>query len=133
MELKINIGQSDGTTTQFTLEESKPLQGKRIGDTFKGEVIDKPGYVFTITGGSNSSGVPMRRDVDGSAQRKILISGGVGYRPKRHGLRVRKSVAGNTIGPRTVQVNARVEKAGDSPLTEAAASDEQEASSEDEE
>ena len=132
MELKINIGQADGTTHQFTLENSKPLQGKQIGDTFKGEVIDKPGYVFTITGGSNASGVPMRKDVQGDRQRKILISGGVGYKPSRKGIRVRKSVAGNTIGPKTAQVNAKVEKAGSKPLTEAPeeASDDQEAAAE---
>lgn len=118
MELKINIGQADGTTTQLTLADAKPLQGKKIGDTFKGEILDKPGYEFTITGGSNNSGVPMRKDVEGVAQRKILISGGVGFKPSRKGMRVRKSVAGNTIGPRTAQVNARVSKAGKNPLTE---------------
>lgn len=124
MELKINIGQADGTTTQLTLANAKPLQGKKIGDTFKGEILDKPGYEFTITGGSNNSGVPMRKDVDGVAQRKILISGGVGFKPSRKGMRVRKSVAGNTIGPRTAQVNARVSKAGKNPLTEAPAEEE---------
>lgn len=124
MELKINIGQADGTTTQLTLEDAKALHGLKIGDTFKGELLDKPGYVFKITGGSNNSGVPMRRDVEGVAQRKILISGGVGYKPQRAGMRVRKSVAGNTVGARTAQLNVKVDKAGKQPLTEEPAQEE---------
>lgn len=120
MEIKLNIGQEDGTSTQLTLSEGQPLYGKKIGDTVAGEVIDKPGYEFQITGGSNNSGVPMRWDVSGSAQRKILLSGGVGYKKKRRGTRVRKSVAGNTIGARTAQVNMKVTKTGKAPLTEVA-------------
>lgn len=118
MELKINIGQADGTTTQLTVENAAGLRGLKIGDTFKGEIIDKTGYEFEITGGSNKSGLPMRKDVQGTQQRKILLAGGVGYKPKRHGMRTRKSVAGNTVAESTSQLNVKVTKAGKQPLTE---------------
>ncbi len=125
MELQINIGQADGSTTQITLEEATPLYGKKIGETIKGELLDKPGYEFRITGGSNNSGVPMRKDVDGDQQRKILVSGGVGFKPKRKGIRARKSVAGNTVGERTAQLNIQVTKKGKEPLTAPAQEDEE--------
>jgi|AntRauTorckE6833_2_1112554.scaffolds.fasta_scaffold100093_1 small subunit ribosomal protein S6e len=130
MELKINIGQADGTTTQITVDDAKGLQGLKIGQTFKGELIDKTGYEFEITGGSNKSGLPMRRDVDGTAQRRVLLTGGVGYKPKRRGLRVRKSVAGNTVGLRTSQLNVKVTKAGKESLTEQPEAEEEPASEE---
>ena len=130
MELKVNIGQADGTTTQLTIPDAKNLHGLKLGDTLKGELIDKPGYEFLITGGSNNSGVPMRRDVEGPGQRKILISGGVGFKPTRKGIRVRKSVAGNMVGARTAQLNVKVTKAGKQPLTEAPAEEAPEATTE---
>lgn len=119
MELKINVSEKDGKTTPITIPSSKPLHGIKIGDSFKGELIDKTGYVFVVTGGSDASGFPMRADVQGSAKKKILLTGGVGYRPKRKGLRVRKTVAGNMVGERTSQLNVRIDKAGKQPLVEA--------------
>ncbi len=119
MEIKINIGQEDGKTVQLSLQESKALYGKKIGETIKGELLDKSGYEFIITGGSNASGVPMRADVDGIGQRKILLAGGVGYRPKRAGIRARKTVCGNTVGPKTAQLNMKVTKTGPKPLVAA--------------
>lgn len=127
MEIKLNIGLPDGTTTQIPITESKTLHGLKIGDTFKGELVDKTGYEFQITGGSNASGTPMRKDVIGSTQRKVLLSGGVGYKKTRKGMRVRKSVAGNTVGEKTAQLNVKAVKVGKQPLTEQA---EQETASE---
>ena len=59
----------------------------------------------------------MRKDVLGSARKRILISSGVGMRSKRKGLRLRKNVAGNTIADNTAQLNLKVLKAGKEPLT----------------
>ncbi|MFT4249825.1 MAG: S6e family ribosomal protein [Candidatus Woesearchaeota archaeon] len=120
MELKINIASPNGTTKQLTVADAKALHGLKIGETFKGEMIDKTGYEFTITGGSNNSGLPMRWDVEGPGQKKILITGGVGHKPKRQGQRVRKTVAGNTVGAKTSQLNVKVTKEGKTPLFEEA-------------
>lgn len=119
MELKLTIADpKNGTSTQLSIPEGKPLHGLRIGDTFKGELIDKTGYEFRITGGSDNAGFPMRKDAEGTGRRKILIAGGVGYRKKRAGIRARRTVAGSNVGPQISSLNIVIEKQGKAPLIE---------------
>ena len=80
--------------------------------------MDLPGYEFEITGGADSSGFPMRKDVEGSVRKKILIEQGVGIRNKEKGLRKRKTVRGNTINNNTAQISMKVVKAGKKPIKE---------------
>lgn len=117
-EIKLNMGHKGKTYKAVIAEDNiKFLAGKKIGDTFKGEGIDMPGYEFQITGGSDSAGFPMRKDVEGTSKKKILISSGVGLRKiPRKGYRVRKSVAGNTVYERTAQLNVKVIKEGKNKL-----------------
>ena len=117
-EHKINIGDSKSKKTyNKTTEDISGFYEKQIGDTVNGEVIDLPGYELLITGGSDSSGFPMRKDVDGSARKRILITGGVGMKnQKRKGLRLRKMVAGNTVYEKTAQLNLKVTKWGKDPI-----------------
>lgn len=130
MEIKVNIGDPKvGKTVQKTISEddSKIFFGKKIGDTIKGELLQAPGYEFKLTGGSDYCGFPMRRDVEGTLRRRILITGGVGLRPTRDGRRTRKNVAGNTIYARTAQLNLCVTKHGNAPLEAPVATDNAEA------
>ena len=123
MAIKLNISQKDGKSIQkeLTDEETLVLQGKKIGDVVEGDALGYPGYKFRITGGSDKSGFPMRKDNLGSARKRILTVGGViGVRKARKGMKQRKLVSGNTIGENIVQVNAAVEKAGKAPLFEKA-------------
>ncbi len=119
-KLKIVIGDTSGKTKQIELDEqnSKSLLGKKLKESFKGELIDMPGYEFLITGGSDSSGFPMRQDVESDRKKRVLIVSGVGINKNRRGERRRKMVAGNTIGEQTAQVNIKVVKAGKTPLFE---------------
>lgn len=115
MELKLNISEKSGKTIQKALSEdnSKNLFGKRIGEKFKGEIVDLTGYEFEITGGSDNAGFPMRKDVDGQSRNKILINEGIGFHNKRkEGMRVRKTVSGNTISRNTAQLNVKILKEG---------------------
>ena len=90
---------------------------KKIGDTISGDGIDFAGYEFKITGGSDSAGIPMRKDVNGIARKRILAVGGVGIRKiSRPGARVRKLVAGNTVHEKTAQINVSVLKWGKEPF-----------------
>ena len=119
MEIKINIGDpKTGKTHKKVLAEdaAKILFGKKIGETFKGEAIDLSGYEFEIKGGSDSTGFPMRYDVQGTLRKRILIAGGVGFNPKRKGIRRRKLVAGNEVYEKTAQINLKVVKYGKEPL-----------------
>lgn len=119
-EFKVNIGSKDGKThkVEFKDDDAKIFIGKKIGDTIK--LSDFSGYEFEIVGGSDYCGFPMRKDVMGPARKRILIAGGIGLRSKRKGMRIRKTVAGNTIYEQTAQINLKVLKAGKKPLGEEA-------------
>jgi small subunit ribosomal protein S6e len=119
MEIKVNIGDpKTGKTYKKTVAEddSKLFFGKKLGDTIKGELLQAPGYEFTLVGGSDYCGFPMRRDVEGTLRKRILIVKGTGLRKNRAGRRVRKAVAGNTVFARTAQMNLKVTKHGSAPL-----------------
>jgi small subunit ribosomal protein S6e len=62
--------------------------------------------------------VPIRPDIPGSVRKKILLSGGVGYRPKEKGIRRKKMVRGRVISKDIVQINMKVVKHGKIPLAE---------------
>lgn len=112
-------------------EEANFLIGKKIGDKVSGDGFGLAGYEFQVTGGSDRSGFPMRKDLDLDGKKKILIVGGVGLKTKRKGMRIRKTVAGNTVGVDTVQINLKVLKFGkeklggeDAPAEDAAPTEE---------
>ncbi len=127
MALKLNIGDPKTKTTyQIELDDASApkLFGKKIGQTIKGELVDKPGYEFLITGGSDNAGFPMRNDNEGEQRKKILTTQGVGNRAHRAGTRLRRTVSGNTIGAKTAQVNVKIAKHGSKPIKEEAAKEE---------
>ncbi|PIN86996.1 30S ribosomal protein S6e [Candidatus Woesearchaeota archaeon CG10_big_fil_rev_8_21_14_0_10_44_13] len=132
VEFKIVISDpKSGKTVQKEVkdEQAKNLVGLKIGDTFKGEMLDLTGYEFTITGGSDYCGFPMRKDIEGSARKKILAVKGVGVSNKKKargkdmkymrtmkGMRQRVSVAGNTVFDKTAQINVKITKHGKADL-----------------
>jgi len=87
--------------------------GKKIGDKIEGSVIGLDNYELVITGGSDKQGFPMRKGVHGTARKKLLLSGGPGYRPRRKGVRRRKSIRGEVVSPEIAQLNLKVVKEGD--------------------
>lgn len=114
-ELKIVIGDpKTKRSAQKVIEESKArtLFNKKIGDKFDGAGIDLAGYEFEITGGSDTSGTPMRKDVDGKSKKQILLVKGLGHKKTRQGIRKRITIAGNTIGAQTSQINVKILKYG---------------------
>ena len=127
MAIKIVIGHQ-GRSKTVELADAKALQGKRIGETFKGELIDLTGYELQITGGADKAGFPMRSDVDGQQRTRILAIEGVGLKKQAKGVKQRKTVSGNTVGPQTAMVNAKVVKAGKQDLFEEPKTEEAEAS-----
>ena len=94
------------------------LYGKKIGDKFDGSLIGLPGYVLEITGGTDKDGFPMRPDLEGTARKRLLLSSGPGYIPRKKGVRKRKTVRGNTIAEDIAQINCKVIAYGDKPLEE---------------
>lgn len=90
--------------------------GKRIGDEVDADILGLGGYELEITGGSDKDGMPMRRDVSGSARKRILITSPPGYRPKERGKRRRKSVRGNEISTEISQINVKIKEYGAKPI-----------------
>lgn len=117
-EFKLTIADpKTGKCIQRTVTDqaAKSLVGLKIGDQIKGESIDLTGYEFTITGGSDYCGFPMRKGIQG-ARKKILIKKGVGFRGGKKGIKRRKTVCGDTIHDKIVQINLKVTKQGKASL-----------------
>ena len=108
-----------GKSYQRETKDNKNLLGLKIGDTVKGEVVDLTGYEFELTGGSDNTGFPMRKDVAGSARKHVLIVRGFGLKKARKGGRFRRTVAGNTVGHGTAQINLKITKQGTAKLESA--------------
>ena len=100
----------DGTSKVIELEETKaaPLIGIKIGETIDGAIVDMPAYKLLIRGGSDTDGVPMRPNVHGGGRRKVILSGGAGFNPKRKGERKRKTVRGDIITDEITQINTKI-------------------------
>ena len=120
MALKIVIGTKKGKTFQKELsqEEAESLYGRVLGEEIRGELLNFSGVTFTITGGSDANGFPMRSDFTGQNRKKILLTKGVGFKGKLRGkrfggLRVKKTIAGNTVYEKTHQLNLKVIKGED--------------------
>jgi small subunit ribosomal protein S6e len=91
---------------------SKTLIGLKIGNEFDASPLGLSGYKLRITGGSDKNGFPMKKDVEGPRRIKSLLSGGLGFKPRRKGQRRRKTVRGNTISDDIVQINTVVVEKG---------------------
>lgn len=112
MAFKINISDKGKT---FKLEsESEFLIGKKIGDSFDGKSLssDLEGYELGITGTSDISGIPGFVGIEGTRYHRKLLTFGPGMKDKRKGLRLKKTVRGEEISQKTVQINIQVIKEG---------------------
>ncbi|MHA1687359.1 MAG: 30S ribosomal protein S6e [Candidatus Heimdallarchaeaceae archaeon] len=120
LEFKLNIGNKTGKCHTKVVRDAQAnaFIGLKIGDKVDGSLIGLPGYELQITGGTDRDGFPHRASIQGPGRRKYLLSGGVGYRVKRKGRRVKKSVRGNTLSEATYQINMKVLKEGDKPISE---------------
>jgi small subunit ribosomal protein S6e len=113
-----NEGPGKGLSKLIQIEEKQfHFEGMKIGDIIKGGLIGFPNYEFKITGGSDASGFPMRKNVHGPVKKRILVSKrGIGYRPTRKGQKRRKMVRGNEISYDMTLLNLKVVKYGEAEL-----------------
>ena len=96
-----------GKSQRVEIEDTqlRTLVGIRIGQTVDGSLAGMQGYKLKFTGGTDKDGIPMRPDVHGSAKARVILSGGVGYKPKNGGEKKRKVVRGNTVSVETTFLN----------------------------
>ena len=119
MAFKLVISEGENShQLEVEATESKKLIGLKIGDNFDASLVGLKGYTLKITGGSDKNGFPMKKDVEGPRRIKSLLSGGVGFNPKRDGQRRRKTVRGNTISDDIVQINVIVDQKGEKNIDE---------------
>ena len=104
---------------EITGTKANSLIGKRIGQEIDGVFVDFPGYKLLITGGTDKVGFPMRKNLQGAKRKKLLLKGGIGFHPKRPGMRKKKMVRGNTISAEIVQINMKIVQYGPKPIEEA--------------
>ncbi len=119
MEFILCIGDpKTGKTYRLDLdrERGSVLIGKKIGDVILGEAIGLPGYRLKITGGRDKDGFPLHPGVHGTGRKRILLSGGPGFRPRRKGDRRAKLVRGNVILEDVKQINMKVVEWGEKPI-----------------
>ena len=118
MAFKLNISEK-GKAWKLEIE-SEFLVGKSVGDKFDGKEI-KPeleGYELEITGGSDSAGFPMFKEVSGIGLKKVLFKKGWGMHDSKDGIRRKKTVRGKTISSAVSLINMKVINAGKKPLNE---------------
>jgi len=123
MVFKINISHKGKTVKKEV--DNEALMGKKIGESINGSEVaaELSGYELKITGTSDKAGFPGKKDIEGPELKKVLLTKGFGMHkmPKRegkkkrstpNGLRLKKTVRGNTVGISTIQINTTVIKEG---------------------
>ena len=95
------------------------LTGRKLGEKIKGDELGLAGFELEITGGSDTAGFPMRKDISIPGRKSALLSSGAGLRKRAtDGVKLRKTVRGDTISSFTAQVNLKV-VSGKEPLAKA--------------
>ncbi|VVB78392.1 30S ribosomal protein S6e [uncultured archaeon] len=118
MAFKINVS-SKGKT--YKLEsENEVLIGKKIGETLEGSDLseDLKGYTLEITGTSDISGIPGKKGLEGATYHRKLLTLGFGMKDRRKGMRLKKTLRGEEISPKTIQINTIVKKEGSKKFSE---------------
>lgn len=115
MEAKIVVGTKSGKSYNLQVKDNLAAVfiGKKIGDTVNVTPLGLKGYEVRITGGSDKSGFPMRKDLHQTGRGKALLSTRTaGYIPEARGVRVKKTVVGDVINDVISQINTVVLKEG---------------------
>jgi len=120
MAFKINVSNKGRT---FKVEtDNEALIRMKIGDKLEGDLISPElnGYSLEITGTSDIAGFPgFKGNVGSQLRRVLLVKGDKGMRTTRPGgLRLKKSVRGEEISDKTVQINTIVVKEGSKKFDE---------------
>jgi small subunit ribosomal protein S6e len=104
---KVIVSDKQGKSISRELKdkEAQPLLGSRIGDLVDSSILGISNGKFQVTGGSDKSGTPMRKDVHGGVKKYILLSKGTGMRSNREGIRKRKLIRGNIVTEEIYQLN----------------------------
>jgi small subunit ribosomal protein S6e len=107
-------GRSKGM--ELSSDATVALVGRKIGDAIEGSAFGLSGYKLKISGGSDSSGFPLNRSIQGTGKVKILKL--VADSGKEKGQYKRESVRGGIIAADTAQVNLLILEYGEKGVEE---------------
>lgn len=107
-------GRSKGV--EISSDAAVALVGRKIGDELEGSAFGMTGYKLKIKGGSDTSGFPLNRSIQGTGKVKILKL--VAESGKEKGQYKRESVRGGIIAQDTAQVNLAILEYGEKPIAE---------------
>ena len=114
MVFKFNVSHNGRTFKAET--DNEAFIRMKIGDKFEGSMItgDLDGYQLEITGTSDVAGFPGIKGHVGQQLRKVLLTkDDLGMNQTRPGgLRLKKSIRGEEISEKTLQINTKVLKEG---------------------
>lgn len=108
--MKLNVADPKNSRTYSVDTDEKTglyFVGKKLKDEVDLSFISA-GLKGVITGGSDKDGFPMHGTVDSENRKKLLLTGGVGFKPTRKGERRRRRVAGRIISNHIQQINIKV-------------------------
>jgi len=109
---------ANGSNAVVEIEDDqkiRELHGLSVGNEISGDKIGFPGYLFKITGGSDTDGFPMKLGVKTTGRVKLLLTrGSTGYNHwnGRKGERQRKTVRGGVVSHAIHVLNLVVLKSG---------------------
>lgn len=116
---KLTVSDVKGKSITKELKDSdaNTLLGLQLGNETDASIVGLQGKL-KLTGGSDKSGVPMRKDIHGSARKYVLLSKGIGLQTAEIGQRTRKLMRGNTVSEEIYQINCKFD--GELPVEAAA-------------
>ena len=106
-----------GKTAQMELSKDRSalVLNYKIGDVIDGAVVGLAGFKLKITGGSDNSGFPLDRSIQGTIKTR---SKRIGESGRMAGVPKMQTVRGNMISPDIEQVNLVIVEYGDKPAEE---------------
>jgi len=105
---KLTVSDVKGKSITKELKDSdaNTLLGLQLGNETDASIVGLQGKL-KLTGGSDKSGVPMRKDIHGAARKYVLLSKGIGLQTAEIGQRARKLMRGNTVSEEIYQINCK--------------------------
>ncbi len=103
-----------GKSAQLSVDADKVpmLLNYKVDDVVDGGLFGLAGYKLKITGGTDMSGFPLRKGIQGAIKTKIL------KRNVRVAGKRRTSVRGGSVAADTAQINAVIVEYGEKPAGE---------------
>lgn len=117
-EFKITISDPKTGKSYNKVIDTDIFKRKNLHEKISGDPLGLKDYELEITGGSDTSGFPMRPGMERAAKRSALLTGGIGVNIPRKGARIRKTVRGQEISLDTAQINLKIIKYGSKKLEE---------------